>query len=81
MFGFDLPEKLIADTPSKNRDDAKLMVLHKSTGDIEHKKVSDLINYFDNGDVICINNTKVFNPKVFLKISVIIPKKNAIIKS
>ena len=65
MFGFDLPEKLIADTPVKNRDDAKLMVLHKSTGDIEHKKVSDLIDYFDNGDVICINNTKVFPARLY----------------
>ncbi len=65
MFGFDLPEKLIADTPAKNRDDAKLMVLHKSTGDIEHKKVSDLIDYFDNGDVICINNTKVFPARLY----------------
>ena len=65
MFGFYLPEKLIADTPAKNRDDAKLMVLHKSTGDIEHKKVSDLIDYFDNGDVICINNTKVFPARLY----------------
>ena len=45
MFNFDLPEKLITDTPPKNRDDAKLMVLHKDSGEIEHKKVSDLINY------------------------------------
>ena len=52
MFGFDLPEKLIADTPVKNRDDAKLMVLHKKTGEIEHRKVADLIDYFDDGDVI-----------------------------
>lgn len=65
MFGFDLPEKLIADTPAKNRDNAKLMVLHKSTGDIEHKKVADLIDYFDNGDVICINNTKVFPARLY----------------
>ena len=61
MFNFDLPEKLIADTPAKTRDDSKLMVLHRSTGEIEHKKVSDLIDYFDDGDMMCVNNTKVFS--------------------
>ena len=65
MFGFDLPEKLIADTPVKNRDDAKLMVLHKKTGEIEHRKVADLIDYFDDGDVICVNNTKVFPARLY----------------
>ena len=65
MFNFDLPEKLIADTPPKTRDDAKLMVLHRSTGEIEHKKVSDLIEYFDDGDMICVNNTKVFPARLY----------------
>ena len=65
MFGFDLPEKLIADTPAKTRDDSKLMVLHRSTGEIEHKKVSDLIDYFDDGDMICVNNTKVFPARLY----------------
>ena len=60
MFNFDLPTKLIADTPAKSRDDSKLMVLHRSNGQIEHKKVSDLIEYFNDGDVMCVNNTKVF---------------------
>ena len=65
MFNFDLPEKLIADTPAKTRDDSKLMVLHRSTGEIEHKKVSDLIDYFDDGDMICVNNTKVFPARLY----------------
>ena len=65
MFNFDLPEKLIADSPAKNRDDAKLMVLHRSSGEIEHKKVSDLIDYFDDGDIVCINNTKVFPARLY----------------
>ena len=65
MFNFDLPEKLIADTPAKTRDDSKLMVLHRSTGEIEHKKVSDLIEYFDDGDVICVNTTKVFPARLY----------------
>ena len=46
MFSFDLPEKLITDTPAKSRDESKLMVINKNTGDIEHKKVGDLIDYF-----------------------------------
>ena len=65
MFNFDLPEKLIADTPAKTRDDSKLIVLHRSTGEIEHKKVSDLIEYFDDGDVMCVNNTKVFPARLY----------------
>lgn len=65
MFNFDLPEKLIADTPAKTRDDSKLMVLHRNTGEIEHKKVSDLIDYFDDGDMICLNNTKVFPARLY----------------
>ena len=65
MFNFDLPEKLIADTPAKTRDDSKLMVLHRITGEIEHKKVSDLIDYFDDGDMICVNNTKVFPARLY----------------
>ena len=65
MFGFDLPEKLIANTPAKNRDDSKLMVIHRSTGKIEHKRISNLIDYFDNGDIICINNTKVFPARLY----------------
>ena len=65
MFNFDLPAKLIADTPAKTRDDSKLIVLHRSTGEIEHKKVSDLIEYFDDGDVMCVNNTKVFPARLY----------------
>ena len=65
MFNFDLPTKLIADTPAKSRDDSKLMVLHRSNGQIEHKKVSDLIEYFDDGDVMCVNNTKVFPARLY----------------
>ena len=65
MFNFDLPTKLIADTPAKSRDDSKLMVLYRSNGQIEHKKVSDLIEYFDDGDVMCVNNTKVFPARLY----------------
>ena len=60
MFNFSLPEIRIAKKPAVYREDAKLMVLHKNTGEIEHKKVSDLQDYFEEGDVVVTNNTKVF---------------------
>jgi S-adenosylmethionine:tRNA ribosyltransferase-isomerase len=65
MFSFDLPEKLITDTPAKSRDESKLMVINKNTGDIEHKKVGDLIDYFESDDLICLNNTKVFPARLY----------------
>jgi len=65
MFNFDLPKTRITNKPSENREDAKLMVVHKSTGEIEHKNISDLGDYFDNGDIIAINNTKVFPARLY----------------
>jgi S-adenosylmethionine:tRNA ribosyltransferase-isomerase len=60
MFNFNLPEARIAKKPAAEREDAKLMILHKKTGQIEHKKVSDIKDFFIEGDVIVLNNTKVF---------------------
>ena len=60
MFDFALPESRIAKRPASDREDAKLLVLHKKTGEIEHKKVADLESYFEEGDVVVLNNTKVF---------------------
>jgi len=60
MFQFDLPEKRIPNKPNAHRENAKLMVLNRENGEIEHKKVSDLKDYFVEGDVIVTNNTKVF---------------------
>jgi len=65
MFNFDLPEKLITETPAKSRDESKLMVIHRETGEIEHKHVGDLIDYFDDGDMLCLNNTKVFPARLY----------------
>ena len=64
-FSFDLPKELLAEYPSENRDEARLMVLHRKTGKIEHKLFKDLINYFDEGDVMVLNNTKVFPARLF----------------
>ena len=59
-FNFDLPKKLIPQNPRDQRDESKLMVLHKSTGKIEHKKFQDLLQSFDGEDVMIFNNTQVF---------------------
>jgi S-adenosylmethionine:tRNA ribosyltransferase-isomerase len=65
MFKFDLPQNRIPKKPAESREDAKLMVIHKSSGEIEHKKISDLGDYFYEGDVISLNNTKVFPARLY----------------
>lgn len=60
QFKFNLPKDLIAEKPVENRDEARLMVLHRSTHTIEHRQFKDLIDYVDTNDVIVANNTKVF---------------------
>lgn len=64
-FNFDLPKDLLAEYPSENRDEARLMVIHRKDGKIEHKLFKDLIEYFDEGDVMVINNTKVFPARLY----------------
>ncbi len=65
QFKFDLPKKLIAQYPSEHRDEARLMVVHKDTGKIEHKVFKDILEYFDEGDSFVFNNTKVFPARLF----------------
>ncbi|MFZ9587262.1 MAG: tRNA preQ1(34) S-adenosylmethionine ribosyltransferase-isomerase QueA [Crocinitomicaceae bacterium] len=64
-FDFDLPEELIANYPSENRDEARLMVIHRSTGQIEHKLFKDVLDYFSEGDVMIMNNTRVFPARMY----------------
>ena len=64
-FNFDLPKKLVPQNPSEQRDESNLMVLYKSTGKIEHKKFKDLLQYFDEEDVMIFNNTKVFPARMY----------------
>jgi S-adenosylmethionine:tRNA ribosyltransferase-isomerase len=64
-FDFKLPEEQIAQYPYLNRDECRLMVLDRKTGKIEHKVFKDLINYFDNGDVLIFNDTKVFPARLY----------------
>jgi S-adenosylmethionine:tRNA ribosyltransferase-isomerase len=66
-FDFKLPEKLIAKYPAKERDESRLMVVHKDSGKIEHKVFKDLIDYFDENDTLIFNNTKVFPARLFGK--------------
>ena len=66
-FKFKLPEELIAQFPSRFRDEARMLVLHAKTGEIEHKYVSDLASYFDEGDIIVANDTKVFPARLYAK--------------
>jgi S-adenosylmethionine:tRNA ribosyltransferase-isomerase len=65
QFNFNLPKELLAESPAKNRDESKLMVIHRSTGKIEHKKFKDVINYFNDGDLMVRNNTKVFPARLY----------------
>ena len=58
-FNYELPEELIAQTPLKQRDASRLLVLDKKTGQIEHKHFTDIINYLNEGDTLVLNDTKV----------------------
>ncbi|MBL6445460.1 tRNA preQ1(34) S-adenosylmethionine ribosyltransferase-isomerase QueA [Fulvivirga sp. 29W222] len=64
-FKFDLPIGLVALYPAENRDESRLMVVHKDTGEIEHRTFKDVVEYFDEGDVLVNNNTKVFPARLY----------------
>jgi S-adenosylmethionine:tRNA ribosyltransferase-isomerase len=64
-FRFDLPNNLISLYPPENRGDSRMMVVNRKTGTIEHKKFTDILDYFDDGDVMVMNNTKVFPARLF----------------
>lgn len=65
QFRFDLPQNLIAKYPSEHRDESRLMVVNAAEGTIEHKVFKDVINYFDEGDVMVLNDTKVFPARLY----------------
>mgnify|MGYP001625216842 FL=1 len=64
-FDFELPEKLIAQTPIDKRDSSKMMVVDKETGNIEHHVFSDIVNLLNKGDVLVLNDTKVMPARLF----------------
>ena len=59
-FNFDLPNDLLAEFPAENRDESRLMVLNREKHTIEHHQFKDVIDFFDEGDVMVLNNTKFF---------------------
>jgi S-adenosylmethionine:tRNA ribosyltransferase-isomerase len=65
QFKFKLPPELIAERPSDNRDESRLMVLDRKTQTIEHKMFRDIMDYVDDGDTFIINNTKVFPARMY----------------
>ncbi len=64
-FGFELPEELLVEYPAEHRDESRLMVLNRKEQTIEHKKFKDLIDYFDEGDLLVMNDSKVFPARLF----------------
>jgi len=65
QFKYTLPPELIALYPSKNRDEARLMVVHRDSGEIEHRIFKDIVEYFSERDVLVFNNTKVFPARLY----------------
>jgi len=65
QFKFKLPEEKIALHPAKYRDESRLMILHKKTGEIEHKEFKDILSYYDDKDVFIFNDTKVFPARLY----------------
>lgn len=65
QFDFELPDELLSEYPAENRDEARMMVVHRDTGKIEHRLFKDLIEYFSPEDVIVTNNTKVFPARLY----------------
>lgn len=64
-FNFELPDELLAEYPSEQRDESRLMVLNREKQTIEHKQFKDLIDYFNEDDVMILNDTKVFPARLF----------------
>jgi len=67
QFTFELPKKLIAQYPTPNRDESRLMVIHRDSGKIEHRIFKDILEYFEEDDVMILNNTKVFAARLYGK--------------
>ena len=64
-FDYELDEKFIAQFPSQKRDESKLLVMDRYTGDIEQKKFYNIVDYFSDNDILVLNNTKVFPARLY----------------
>ncbi|NTU95567.1 MAG: S-adenosylmethionine:tRNA ribosyltransferase-isomerase, partial [Bacteroidales bacterium] len=65
QFNYNLPPDSIAKYPSKYRDESRLLVLNRKTGEIEHKNFKDLLDYCSEDDILIFNNTKVFPARLY----------------
>lgn len=65
LFDFELPEELIAQTPLEKRESSRLMVLHRQSGEIEHKRFADVLSYLNPGDCLVLNETKVMPARLY----------------
>ncbi|MBC7651337.1 MAG: tRNA preQ1(34) S-adenosylmethionine ribosyltransferase-isomerase QueA, partial [Deinococcales bacterium] len=65
QFRFDLPLNLIAQNPTKQREDSRMLVVDRKTGAMENKHFKDILDYFDDKDVFVVNNTKVFSARMY----------------
>ena len=65
QFKFDLPLNLIAQHPAKKREDARMMVVNRKTGEMENRHFRDILDYFDDKDVFVVNNTRVFSARMY----------------
>jgi S-adenosylmethionine:tRNA ribosyltransferase-isomerase len=65
QFNFKLSDDLIAQYPVKNRDESRLMVVNRQTGTVEHRVFKDILDYFQDRDVMVFNNTKVFPARLY----------------
>lgn len=65
QFKFNLPDELIAQHPTPQRDESRLMVINRASGEIEHRVFKDIIDYFEDGDIFVFNDTKVFPARLY----------------
>jgi S-adenosylmethionine:tRNA ribosyltransferase-isomerase len=65
QFKLHIPDSLLATYPAKHRDESRLMVVERKTGKIHHKKFKQILDYFDDGDVMVLNNTRVFPARLY----------------
>ena len=65
QYGYEFSADMLAKYPAENRDESRLLVLHRSTGEIEHRIFKDIINYFDEKDLFLFNDTKVFPARLY----------------
>lgn len=67
LFDYELPPELIAQVPIENRDQSRLMVIHRENGGIEHRRFCDIVEYVQPGDLFVINDSRVIHARLFVK--------------